>query len=74
MNEKSCLSSLEYFFKFFLLFTESAARETLEKVMADALAESRSTRASVQAVCLSASGVDHPKDQHRILTWLRFNF
>ncbi|XP_042060808.1 N-acetyl-D-glucosamine kinase-like isoform X1 [Salvia splendens] len=50
---------------------ESAARETLEKVMADALAESRSTRASVQAVCLSASGVDHPKDQHRILTWLR---
>ncbi|KAL1561002.1 N-acetyl-D-glucosamine kinase-like isoform X4 [Salvia divinorum] len=50
---------------------ESAARETLENVMADALAKSRSTRASVQAVCLSASGVDHPKDQHHILTWLR---
>lgn len=53
--------------------TESAARETLEQVMADALAKSESTRYSVQAVCLSASGVDHPKDQHRLLDWLRFD-
>lgn len=50
---------------------ESAARDTLERVMANALAASGSTRSSVQAVCLSASGVDHPKDQHRILNWLR---
>lgn len=62
-----------YSYNLILWFAESAARETLEKVMADALAASRSTRSSVQAVCLSASGVDHPKDQHRILTWLRFH-
>ncbi|KAK6142599.1 hypothetical protein DH2020_022947 [Rehmannia glutinosa] len=50
---------------------ESAARETLEQVMADALARSASTRSAVQAVCLSVSGVNHPTDQHRILNWLR---
>ncbi|PIN20380.1 N-Acetylglucosamine kinase [Handroanthus impetiginosus] len=50
---------------------ESATRETLEQVMADALARSASTRSAVQAVCLSVSGVNHPTDQHRILNWLR---
>ncbi|XP_051115465.1 uncharacterized protein LOC127240697 [Andrographis paniculata] len=50
---------------------ESRARETLEQVMADALARSASTRSAVQAVCLSVSGVDHKNDQHRILNWLR---
>ncbi|XP_011085438.1 N-acetyl-D-glucosamine kinase isoform X2 [Sesamum indicum] len=50
---------------------ESAARETLEQVMADALARSASTRSSVEAVCLSVSGVNHPTDQHRIINWLR---
>ncbi|XP_012830491.1 PREDICTED: N-acetyl-D-glucosamine kinase-like [Erythranthe guttata] len=50
---------------------ETAARESLEQVMADALARSRSTRSSVEAVCLSVSGVNHPTDQHRILNWLR---
>ncbi|KAL2464925.1 Actin-like ATPase superfamily protein [Abeliophyllum distichum] len=50
---------------------ETAARETLEQVMADALLKSASTRSAVQAVCLSVSGVNHPTDQHRILNWLR---
>ncbi|KAL0289345.1 UNVERIFIED_CONTAM: hypothetical protein Sangu_2620600 [Sesamum angustifolium] len=47
------------------------ARETLEQVMADALARSASTRSAVEAVCLSVSGVNHPTDQHRIINWLR---
>ncbi|KAL0327944.1 UNVERIFIED_CONTAM: N-acetyl-D-glucosamine kinase [Sesamum calycinum] len=53
-------------------YLESAARETLEQVMADALARSASTRSAVEAVCLSVSGVNHPTDQHRIINWLRF--
>ncbi|KAK6142230.1 hypothetical protein DH2020_022578 [Rehmannia glutinosa] len=47
-------------------YIKSAARETLEQVMADALARSASTRSAVQAVCLSVSGVNHPTDQHQI--------
>lgn len=50
---------------------ETAARETLEKVMADVLLKSGSTRSAVQAVCLAVSGVNHPTDQYRILGWLR---
>lgn len=53
---------------------ETAARETLEKVMADVLLKSGSTRSAVQAVCLAVSGVNHPTDQYRILGWLRFLF
>ncbi|XP_073148162.1 uncharacterized protein [Henckelia pumila] len=50
---------------------ETAARDTLEHVMAEALSKSALTRSAVQAVCLSVSGVNHPTDQHRILSWLR---
>lgn len=50
---------------------ETAARETLEQVMADALSKSGSNRSAVRAVCLAVSGVNHPTDQQRILTWLR---
>ncbi|XP_039053587.1 N-acetyl-D-glucosamine kinase-like [Hibiscus syriacus] len=50
---------------------ETAARETLEEVMADALSKSGSNRSAVRAVCLAVSGVNHPTDQERILTWLR---
>ncbi|XP_028805257.1 N-acetyl-D-glucosamine kinase isoform X1 [Neltuma alba] len=50
---------------------ETAARETLEQVMADALSKCGSKRSSVRAVCLAVSGVNHPTDQQRILTWLR---
>ncbi|XP_008229618.1 PREDICTED: N-acetyl-D-glucosamine kinase [Prunus mume] len=50
---------------------EAAARETLEQVMAEALAKSGSNRSAVRAVCLAVSGVNHPSDQQRILDWLR---
>ncbi|QCE01600.1 N-acetylglucosamine kinase [Vigna unguiculata] len=48
-----------------------AARETIEQVMADALSKCGSKRSSVRAVCLAVSGVNHPTDQQRILSWLR---
>lgn len=51
--------------------TEIAARETLEQVMADALSKCGSKRSSVRAVCMAVSGVNHPTDQQRILSWLR---
>jgi len=50
---------------------ETAAKETLERVMEDALFKSGSTRSAVRAVCLAVSGVNHPTDQQRILSWLR---
>ncbi|KAJ0793466.1 putative hexokinase [Helianthus annuus] len=50
---------------------ETAAKETLERVMADALFKAGSTRSAVRAVCLAVSGVNHPTDQQRILSWLR---
>ncbi|CAI9113642.1 OLC1v1014281C1 [Oldenlandia corymbosa var. corymbosa] len=50
---------------------EIAARETLERVMAEALYKSGLTRAAVLAVCLAVSGVDHPTDQYRITSWLK---
>jgi hypothetical protein len=51
--------------------TEIAARETLEQVMAEALSKCGSKRSLVRAVCLAVSGVNHPTDQQRILSWLR---
>ncbi|XP_073100117.1 uncharacterized protein [Elaeis guineensis] len=50
---------------------ETAARETLQEVMAQALSKACSSRAAVQAVCLAVSGVNHPMDQQRLLDWLR---
>ncbi|KAJ0980456.1 hypothetical protein J5N97_008711 [Dioscorea zingiberensis] len=50
---------------------ENAARETLEKVMAQALSEAHASRSDVRAVCLAISGVNHPSDQERIQDWLR---
>ncbi|KAJ6319671.1 hypothetical protein OIU78_015144 [Salix suchowensis] len=50
---------------------ETAARETLEQVMADALLKSGSNRSAVRAVCLSVSGVNHSTDELGILNWLR---
>lgn len=54
-------------------FAETAARETLEQVMAEALMKSGAKRSAVRAVCLAVSGVNHPTDQERILIWLRFD-
>ncbi|CAL1402868.1 unnamed protein product [Linum trigynum] len=53
---------------------ETAARETLERVMAEALEKSGSNRSAVRAVCLGVSGVNHPSDQERVLNWLRDMF
>ncbi|XP_008796778.1 N-acetyl-D-glucosamine kinase-like [Phoenix dactylifera] len=50
---------------------ETAARETIEKVMAQALSKAHSSRSAVRAVCLAISGVNHSTDQQRILDWLR---
>ncbi|KAJ4847027.1 hypothetical protein Tsubulata_039453 [Turnera subulata] len=50
---------------------ETAARATLEEVMAQALSKLGSNRSAVRAVCLGISGVNHPSDQERILNWLR---
>ncbi|XP_047249672.1 N-acetyl-D-glucosamine kinase isoform X1 [Capsicum annuum] len=50
---------------------ESAARDALELVMANALSKAGSTRFCVQAVCLAVSGVNHPTDVERIMNWLR---
>ncbi|GAB2280891.1 hypothetical protein Dimus_015512 [Dionaea muscipula] len=53
---------------------EAAARDTLEQVIAESLLKSGSTRGDVQAICLGVSGVNQPKDQERILNWLRHIF
>ncbi|XXG74665.1 hypothetical protein AAC387_Pa07g3328 [Persea americana] len=50
---------------------ETAARETLEQVMAEALMKSGAKRSTVRVVCLALSGVNHPTDQERIVNWLR---
>ncbi|XP_075667236.1 uncharacterized protein LOC142636823 isoform X2 [Castanea sativa] len=50
---------------------ESASKDTLEKVMSEALSKSGSNWSAVRAVCLGVSGVNHPTDQERILHWLR---
>ncbi|KAL9252524.1 N-acetyl-D-glucosamine kinase-like protein [Drosera capensis] len=53
---------------------EAAARGTLEQVIAEALLKSGSSRGDVRAICLGVSGVNEPKDQERILNWLRHIF
>lgn len=50
---------------------ETAARDTLQQVMAVALSNSGAKQSAVRAVCFGVSGVNHPKDEERILNWLR---
>uniref|UniRef100_A0A804M4F3 Actin-like ATPase superfamily protein n=1 Tax=Zea mays TaxID=4577 RepID=A0A804M4F3_MAIZE len=50
---------------------EDRARETLERVMSQALLKARRRRSNVCAVCLAVAGVNHPVDQQRMLDWLR---
>lgn len=54
-----------------LYSTESSARDTLEDIIAEVLSKSGSNRSAVRAVCLGISGVNHPNDQERVLSWLR---
>ncbi|KAF3631027.1 putative auxin response factor 17-like [Capsicum annuum] len=46
------------------------ARETLEKVIAEALFDAGVKQSAVKAVCLGLSGVNNSKDQEKILGWL----
>ena len=55
-----------------VITTESASKDTLEKVMSEALSKSGSNWSAVRAVCLGVSGVNHPTDQDRIIHWLRY--
>ncbi|KAK8966897.1 hypothetical protein KSP40_PGU010450 [Platanthera guangdongensis] len=50
---------------------EASAKETLEKVMVEALSKAHSSHSAVRAICLAVSGVNHPSDQHKILDWFR---
>ncbi|KAL5230883.1 hypothetical protein ABZP36_029659 [Zizania latifolia] len=50
---------------------ESAALETLEQVMTQALTMANTDRSAVRAVCLAISGVNHPSDQQRMLDWIQ---
>ncbi|KAG8086717.1 hypothetical protein GUJ93_ZPchr0010g8500 [Zizania palustris] len=50
---------------------ESAALETLEQVMTQALIMANTDRSAVRAVCLAVSGVNHPSDQQRMLDWIQ---
>ncbi|PHT89225.1 hypothetical protein T459_04338 [Capsicum annuum] len=50
------------------------ARETLEKVIAEALFDAGVKQSAVKAVCLGLSGVNNSKDQEKILGWLRSTF
>ncbi|KAI5671208.1 hypothetical protein M9H77_11572 [Catharanthus roseus] len=53
---------------------EDEARDTLKKVIEETLSKSGVKSSAVQAVCLGVSGVNHPKDQERVLNWLRDTF
>jgi hypothetical protein len=59
---------------FIFYLPESAALETLEQVMTQALAMANTVRSAVRAVCLAVSGVNHPSDQQRMLEWIRYSF
>ncbi|GAA0160118.1 kinase [Lithospermum erythrorhizon] len=50
---------------------EPEARSMLKQVMLKALSEAGSKVSDVRAICLGVSGVNHPKDEQRLLCWLR---
>ncbi|KAL7131170.1 hypothetical protein ABFS83_13G180400 [Erythranthe nasuta] len=50
---------------------ETAARETLEQVISEALSKAGKNHSAVLAICLGVSGVNHPSDQERIFSWMR---
>ncbi|KAG6416789.1 hypothetical protein SASPL_124227 [Salvia splendens] len=50
---------------------ETAARETLEQVINEALSRAGKNLSAVLAICLGVSGVNHPSDQERVLNWIR---
>lgn len=55
-----------------IVLTETAARETLEQVINEALSRAGKNLSAVLAICLGVSGVNHPSDQERVLNWIRY--
>ncbi|XP_018467677.2 uncharacterized protein LOC108839405 isoform X1 [Raphanus sativus] len=55
-------------------YAETAARDSLEQVISEALVESGSDKSHVRGVCLGVSGVNHPSDQDMIQNWIRDMF
>ncbi|KFK44864.1 hypothetical protein AALP_AA1G312400 [Arabis alpina] len=53
---------------------ETAARDSLEQVISEALVQSGSEKSDVRGVCLGVSGVNHPSDQEKIEKWIRDMF
>lgn len=56
-----------------VMLTETAARETLEQVIKEALSRAGKNLSAVLAICLGVSGVNHPSDQERVLNWIRYH-
>lgn len=79
-----CLSNLrlrswEFFLLIFFILlvfvciiAEDAARDTLEHVIDEALSLAHLSQVAVRAICLAVSGVNHPKDQEKVLNWMRY--
>ncbi|KAG2304040.1 hypothetical protein Bca52824_032691 [Brassica carinata] len=53
---------------------ETAARDSLEQVISEALVQSGSDKSHVRGVCLGVSGVNHPSDQEMVQNWIRDMF
>uniref|UniRef100_A0A1J3IYL1 N-acetyl-D-glucosamine kinase n=1 Tax=Noccaea caerulescens TaxID=107243 RepID=A0A1J3IYL1_NOCCA len=53
---------------------ETAARDSLEQVISEALVQAGSDKSDVRGVCLGVSGVNHPSDQKKIENWIREMF
>jgi N-acetylglucosamine kinase-like BadF-type ATPase len=51
---------------------ETAARDSLEQVISEALVQSGFDKSDVRGVCLGVSGVNHPSDQEKIENWIRW--
>ncbi|KAL0705715.1 hypothetical protein Bca4012_072140 [Brassica carinata] len=56
------------------LSTETAAKDSLEHVISEALSQSGSDKSHVRGVCLGVSGVNHPSDQGMVEHWIRDMF
>lgn len=53
------------------MYAETAARDSLEQVISEALVHAGSDKSDVRGVCLGVSGVNHPSDQKKIENWIR---
>lgn len=56
----------------FFMYAETAAKDSLEQVISEALVQSGSDKSHVRGVCLGVSGVNHPSDQEMVESWIRW--